>query len=135
MAKWSYKKIYDSKKGRPIREIKANNIVHISSVYNQASAGSTIAFTTLSSTSELYITGFGVSAGAAQEFCVTVNTSTILPVRLSSAGEVHITTNREAPFYVAPAGATVSIVALTAGSCCGWLCGVVEPTFEKVETA
>lgn len=134
MSKWSYKKIYDSKKGRTIREIKANNIVHISATFDQASAGSTIAFTVLSSTSELYITGFGVSAGAAQEFCVTVNTSTLLPVRLGGAGQTSFITGKDRPFYVAPASSTISIVAVSAGSCAGWLFGVVEPTFDEVET-
>jgi len=134
MAEFTMVQKYDALKGRPIRDIKANDIVHIAASYAHVAAGGTLAFHALSSTTELYITGFGVSAGAAQDFVVTVDTSTILPVRLGAAGETHLITTREAPFFKADASSTISIVAVSAGSCAGWLCGVREPSFEYVET-
>jgi len=134
MAQFSMAQKYDSLKGRPIREIKSNNIVHISAPLGQYSAG-TVAFTALSSTSELYITGFGYSAKTATDFYVTVDTSTILPTYLAADGHVERVTNINAPLFKADASSTISIAIGSAGSITAWLCGVVHPTFEKVETA
>jgi len=129
---FSVKKFYDSLKGRFIREIKANDIVHISAPYDQYSAG-TIAFHACSSTEEIYITGIGYSFSAAGMLYVTVDTSTICPVRANAAGYVNLTAKRESPFFKADASSTISICTDTAGSWAAWLCGVREPTFDKVE--
>jgi len=126
-------KKYDALKGRFIREIKENDIVHIAATYDQRSAGSTLTFTALDSNTELYIYGVGYSVGGAQELAITVDTATILPVRFGAAGETSIVS--EKPIYKADASSTISIVAVSAGSCAGWLFGVREPTFDKVEVA
>jgi len=121
-------------KGRFIREIRSNDIVHISAPHAAYSAG-TIAFTALDSDTELFITGFGYSAQTATDFYVTVNTSTILPAYVAADGNVSRTTNLNAPFFKASASSTISICIGSAGTVSAWLCGVRMPEFDKVEVA
>jgi len=135
MVNFSAKKFYDALKGRFIREIKANDIIHISAKFDQYSAG-TLTFHACSSTEEIYITGVGYTFGdAGGQLCVTVDTSTILPVRSGTSDIVTMIARKENPFFKADASSTISIVTTSAGSFAAWLCGVREPTFDKVEIA
>lgn len=127
---------YDGLVGRPIRDIRVNDIVHLAAVQAQYSAG-TIKFTALDADTELFITAFGVSSTLASgnNFYVTIGNSTILPISLAAAGQTYVRGTRESPLAKAAANSTISICVGTAGTVSAWLCGVREPTFAKVETA
>jgi hypothetical protein len=132
MVEFSVKKFYDALKGRFIREIKENDIVHEAVPFDSHSAG-TLTFYVCSSTEEVYIYGFGVSAATGGiEVGLTVGTSTLVPTVLGAAGETHILSSK--PIYKAPASSTISIYQSTAATTAAWFFGVREPIFEKVET-
>jgi hypothetical protein len=126
-------KKYDALKGRPIKDIKENDVVHKAVPYAQHSAG-TLTFYALSSTEEVYIYGFGVSAATSGiEVGLTVGTSTLVPTVLGAAGQASMLS--EKPIYKASASSTISIYQSTGGTTAAWFFGIREPTFEKVETA
>lgn len=127
------RKIYDPLKGRYIREMRSNDIVHLSVPYDTYSAG-TIVSMTLDSNTELFITGVGYSATTATDFYVLVNSATILPAYLSENSNFSVTTDINAPIYKATPSSTISIGIGTDGTVSAFLYGVRFPKFEKVET-
>ena len=127
-------KKYDPLYGRYIREMRSDDIVHISAPLKGYSAG-TIAFTTLDDKTELFITSFSVSSTTGgNNFFVLVNSSTILPISLSQAGEEWKHTGIDAPFARCAANSTISICIGSAGTVCAFLTGVRFPTIDYVET-
>jgi len=129
-------KKYDSLTGRYVRDIKSNDIVHVTAKYAQYSAG-TMTFTALDANTELFITGFGVSSTLAggNYFYITIGSSTVLPISLATGGQASYISTRDAPLARAAASSTISLCVGAAGTVSAWMCGVREPIISKVETA
>lgn len=131
------KQEYDALSGRYIREIKANDFFHIATSASTTTGSGTntvLATGTTDANTNVFITGIGVSAGSAATFWVTVGSSTILPIRLSAAGETFKNTTKEAAFFRVPVSTTINVVADSAGTYAAFLYGIREPIITKVET-
>ena len=127
-------KKYDPLAGRYIREIKSNDIVHISAPHDQYT--DVLVSSDLDENTELLITGFMASGDAAgNEVYVTVDSSTILPTRLAADTPISVVATVDAPIFRCAASSTITISTTTAGSYTAALWGVRHPLITKVETA
>lgn len=141
MAEIILSKKYDALQGRPVRDIKSNDIFHIATSGTQVAAGNIIATGTTDAYSELYITGFGATTltGGDAVYVVAGN-STLLPTYFTVGvstitSPIQIITTLDAPLFKVPVSTTVSIKALGAGTYSAWLSAVRQPKFASVETA
>lgn len=121
--KWTAKKVYDSKIGRMVREVKENNIIQISGIYTASSQG-TVASGVIPIGYIGYIYGFGASSSSDVFVSVSVNGNTILPMMVVSGVNSVITS--EKPLYVCEPGSSVSITT-TGGTTAAWLSIILEP--------
>ena len=125
---------YDSLSGRFMRKVKPWDIFHIASTPG-TSVGATATLTsgTTSANVNVIITGFGISASTACNVWVTAGSSTLLPIRLSAAGQTSVISTHDSPLFRVPESTTISIVADVAGTYSAWLCGYREPIISKRE--
>ncbi|MFH8107830.1 MAG: hypothetical protein QXJ25_02290 [Candidatus Aenigmatarchaeota archaeon] len=121
--RWIAKKVYDSKIGRLVREVKPNNILHLRGVYTETNAG-VVATGTIEEGYVGYIHSIHVSGNAGAVVQIVNNTSTILPIILPDGGGV-VTITSDKPLYVCEAG-DVSIVA-SSGTIAAWVSIIKEP--------
>lgn len=132
---------YDPQAGIWTRVVKSNDILHIAtngSTQPTAAGDLTLATTTLGANYEALIIAFGYGASGAANFHILVGGSTIMPVRLSAAGQgTPLTATKSAPFYRVAASSVVSIIAAgasTAVSYNAFVSMVRLPLAAKLET-
>jgi len=135
--KFSLKKLYDPLQGKPVREIKSNDIFYLGT--NGAvtgSAGTVLCSTTTTANKDLFLTHFIVGGKQNSSVYVTVGSSTILPVNISAdASSKQIRGSMNEPLYRTggASSVTIRICATDAGTYTAALIGVYHPIFSKVE--
>lgn len=133
-------KKYDALVGRSIRDIKTTDIQSIVTTSTNVLTGNgIIAQGVVNSNSNLFLTGMILCASSpGSSFYVTCDTSTIAAGFASGTTANNpgfkIITTKDAPFFVADANSTITVVSTSTSGWSVWLYGIREPSFAKVET-
>jgi hypothetical protein len=131
---------YDTLAGRPVRDMRANDIVTIGTTGTVGCIGSTFASlsTTITSSQELYIINFYAMTTASAELNIqygTGNTSTLLSFYLAPDTPLTVNANLDSPIAKITGASTISIRGSAGQTACIWMSGVRYPVWSSVETA
>ena len=135
MTNFSIAQKYEPLYGRPVRDIKASDIFLVATSGTVGAVGSTLAFDTITSSQEIYITNFYGWSAATLNIQIQKGTATILAFHVGAdAKPVFYNTSRETPICKISGAATISIACVTGATADVWFSAVREPIFTKVET-
>lgn len=140
MAEFIQPQKYDTLAGRPVRDMRANDVVSLYFTGTLGCVGSTFGTTSqlaVASDEDFFITNIWAIATASIQLSLqhgTGNTATMCTFYLIPNTPFQINTNLDTPIGKVTSGSTLSIRAPAISTACVWLSGVRFPTWSHVET-
>ena len=127
---------YDALVGRPVRDVKLNDVVNINTTGGTLGAvGGTFAYTTISANEELYITNIYAITTASITITLQSNGTNVMGMwgQFSSEHPLKMEGSRENPLLKISGASTVSLAAVNGSTAAIFLSGIREPIHSKIE--
>lgn len=128
---------YDGLNGRPVRELKLNDVVNINTTGGTLGAvGGTLAFTTITANQVLYITNIYATTTATITLTVQSTGTNVMGFwgQFSSEHPLKMEGSRESPLLKISGASTISVAAVNGSTAAIMMTGVREPNFSSIET-